>query len=69
MRVALIGGLSLLCALFAGCGADVAGAAATTATLEAQAASQAKAQEAQIQKNLNAALQADQQATASAADQ
>lgn len=68
MRVALIGGIVLLCALFAGCGADVSGAAATTAALEAQAASQAKAQEAKIQKDLNAAMQAGQQATASAVD-
>jgi hypothetical protein len=37
--------------------------------MEAQAASQAKAQEAQIQKDLNAAMQAGQQATASAAEQ
>ncbi|MCO5975129.1 hypothetical protein [Ideonella oryzae] len=51
-----------------GCGADVSGAAATTAAMEAQAASQAKAQEAQIQKDLNAAMQAGQQATASAVD-
>ena len=51
-----------------GCGADVSGAAATTAAMEAQAASQAKVQEAQIQKDLNAAMQAGQQATASAVD-
>ena len=52
-----------------GCGADISGAAANTAAMEAQAASQAKAQEAQIQKDLNAAMQAGQQATASAAEQ
>ena len=72
MRVSLSGGILLLCALLeplAGCGADVSGAAATTAAMEAQAASQAKAQEAQIQKDLNAAMQAGQQATASAAEQ
>jgi len=64
MAWAVTGALAL-----SGCGADVSGAAATTAAMEAQAASQAQAQQVQIQKNLNAAMQAGQQATASAAEQ
>lgn len=47
-----------LAAMIAGCGADVATTAVTTGKLQAQAAEQAKAQEAQIKGQLEDAMKA-----------
>ena len=52
----------------AGCGADVAGGAATVGGLQVQSASQAKAEQAQILKKLNEAQAATEARAASAAD-
>jgi hypothetical protein len=51
---------------FAGCGAEVAGAAATTAKLEAESAARAKAQSEQLQRELDAALKAREAAISAA---
>lgn len=53
--------------LLAGCGAEVAGTAATVGKLEAAQAQQAKAQQEQIKQNLGAALQAGEAAASAAA--
>jgi hypothetical protein len=50
--------IPLTAALLAGCGADVATSAATTANLQKQQLEQAKAQEAQLKKGLEGAMQA-----------
>lgn len=50
----------------AGCGADVAGAAATAATLEAESAVRAKAQREQLQQELDAAVKAREAAISAA---
>ena len=55
-------------ALLSGCGAEVAGAAATTAALQATQARQAKAAQQQIETQLGEALKAGE-ARASAAEQ
>ena len=59
--------LMALCAL-AGCGAEVAGAAATTAKLQAEQAEAAKAQQDQLKKNLGAVLEANAAAASAAAN-
>lgn len=53
----------------AGCGAEVAGTASTVGKLQATQAEQAKAQQEQVKKDLNAALQAGQAAASAAANQ
>lgn len=68
MRIFLIPVMLVSC-LMAGCGADVAGAAATIGKLQAVQAEQAKAQQDQIKKDLSAALQAGEAATSGAAGQ
>lgn len=50
----------------AGCGAEVAGAAATAATLEAESAVRAKAQREQLQHELDAAVKAREAAISAA---
>lgn len=50
----------------AGCGAEVAGAAATAAKLEAESAVRAKAQSEQLQQELDAALKAREAAISAA---
>ena len=66
MRVHLVTMIAAALAL-AGCGAEVAGTAATVGKLQTEQAQQALKQQEQITKNLGAALQAGQAATASAA--
>jgi len=55
--------------LLAGCGAEVAGTAATVGKTQALQVEQAKAQQEQIKKNLGAALQAGEAAASAAARQ
>lgn len=57
-----------ICAALAGCGAEVAGSAATAASLSATRAQQARAQQAQVSKQLGGALDAGAARAASAAD-
>ncbi|MDP2005589.1 MAG: hypothetical protein Q8K45_07915 [Rubrivivax sp.] len=63
------GALAALCCvtLFAGCGAEVAGTAATVGKLQAEQASQARAQQAQIVDGLQKAQDAGVQRAADAA--
>lgn len=58
----------LVCAAIGGCGAEVAGSAATAAGLSATRAQQARAQQAQVTKQLDGALDAGAARAASAAD-
>ena len=64
-------GLALLAlaALLVGCGAEVAGTAATSAKLQATQAEQAKVQEAQFKKKLGEAMQATDAAASAAGSQ
>ena len=59
-----LGLIASLC--LAGCGAEVAGAAATAATLEAESAVRAKAQREQLQQELDAAVKAREAAISAA---
>ena len=65
------GGLVLILVLgaLAGCGAEVAGTAATSAKLRAAQVEQAKAQEAQIKKKLDEAMRATEAAASAAGSQ
>ncbi len=65
LRAAVLGALCL--PFIAGCGAEVAGTAATVGKLQADQASQAKAQQAQIVDGLQKAQQAGVQRAADAA--
>ncbi len=56
------------CGALSGCGAEVAGAAATASGLVATSAKQAQTQQAQVLNKLNAALDAGAARAASAAD-
>ena len=67
-RCALLA-LPLTAALLAGCGADVATTAATTAKLQAVQAEQAKAQEEQFKKQLGEAMKATDAAASRAGSQ
>ena len=58
----------LACALLTGCGAEVAGSAATAGSLAAANAQQARAQQAQVVDKLHSALDAGAARAASAAD-
>jgi hypothetical protein len=60
-------GLVLCAALLAGCGAEVAGTAATVGKLQAEQASQARAQQQQIVEGLQRAQDAGAQRAADAA--
>ena len=61
--------LALALGLLAGCGAEVASTAATTAKLQATQGEQAKAQEAQFKKKLGEAIQATEAAASAAGNQ
>jgi len=61
--------LALTLGLLAGCGAEVASTAATTAKLQATQAEQAKVQEAQFRKKLGEAIQATEVAASAAGNQ
>ena len=55
--------------LLYGCGAEVAGTAATAGKLQAEQAAQAKAQAEQVKKKLGEAMQASDAAASAAASQ
>lgn len=61
--------MALAATLLAACGADVATATATTGKLQAQAAEEAKAQQARIKGQLDEAMKASGAARAEAAGQ
>ena len=61
--------LAFAFSLLAGCGAEVAGAAALSAKLQATQAGQTKAQEAQFKKKLGEAMQATEAAASAAGSQ
>lgn len=58
--------LLLLVPLFGACGAEVAGTAAAVGKLQATQAQQAQAQQDQVRKQLDAAMQRAQQAASAA---
>jgi len=59
----------LVIVLLEGCGPDVATTAATTAKLQAAQLEQAKAQEAQLKRNLDEAMRATEAAASAAGNQ
>jgi hypothetical protein len=60
---------ALLATFLAGCGAEVAGTAATVGNLQVQQLEQAKAQQRQIESQLGAAMSAAQERASAAAGQ
>jgi hypothetical protein len=64
VKISTLGLIVSLC--IAGCGAEVAGTAATAAKLEAESAVRAKEQNEQLQQELDAALKAREAAISAA---
>ena len=62
-----VAGVALVTALLAGCGAEVAGTAATVGKLQTEQASQARAQQQQIVEGMKQAQEAGLQRAADAA--